>query len=503
MAPADALCEGVRVLLAEAADFLAVRGLGMLVDDGPEHVIFTYVDGFGATGYRARVEAISESLRPREARREVSTIDLDAHPDRLVESRLLHPGLSEAIRREFVVHQTVAVAVPESSEPAVLVITLSEPGALTTNQRAGIDRLATRVADFLRRAETPEGERERSRRLEAVARMLPALVRVLDVREIFDQLSTIAKDVLRHDFANMGLFEDNHTRLALYVQTSGGPFEFRSGPMPFPPVQTDSWLYRFLDDLSTSPLERDGESVKAGGRSSIRVAIRLDDTILGAISFTSSDPVPYTATDLAVCRRIADYVAIALSHQRLAEEARLNEGLRARAANLALLDELLAALSDSGEIAEIFERISSLAHKVLPHDGLVLRVLLPDGRKARRYVSGIANVGTLPQTIDAPEALRKPDWEFDLSHDLTPDRTLLDADMEAQGFRSVLCVPVRLDGGITASMAFVSHTMSAFTPEDVLVARRIGDSDCAQPLARIRPRSDKARGRGDRTSLQP
>ena len=44
MAPADALCEGVRVLLTEAADFLAVRGLGVVVGDGPEHVIFAYVD---------------------------------------------------------------------------------------------------------------------------------------------------------------------------------------------------------------------------------------------------------------------------------------------------------------------------------------------------------------------------------------------------------------------------------------------------------------------------
>jgi hypothetical protein len=131
MAPADALCEAIRVLLAEAADFLAVRGLGVVVEDGPEHAIFTYVDGFGATGYRSRVDA-------RRA------------PDR------------------------------------------------------GIG---------------------------------------------------------------------------------------------------------FLYDLSTSPLERDANAIKAGGRSSIRVAIRPDETILGALSFTSRDPVPYTGLDLAVCRRIAEYSA--------------------------------------------------------------------------------------------------------------------------------------------------------------------------------------------------
>src|SRR5262245_58724564 len=100
MAPSDALCEGVRVLLAEAADVLAVRGLGVVVDDGPEHVIFTYVDGFGATGYRSRVESIPASLRPRHASRALTTITLDTNRDGLVESRLLHPGLSDDIRRE-------------------------------------------------------------------------------------------------------------------------------------------------------------------------------------------------------------------------------------------------------------------------------------------------------------------------------------------------------------------------------------------------------------------
>jgi transcriptional regulator with GAF, ATPase, and Fis domain len=171
------------------------------------------------------------------------------------------------------------------------------------------------------------------------------MFRVLDVREIFDQLSTIAKDVLRHDFATLGLFLEGGTKLVLYVQTIGGPFEFRSGPMPFPTLQTDAWLYRFVDDLASNPLERHGDSVKGGGRSSIRVAVRLEDTILGALNFTSRDPSPYTAIDLAVCRRVAEYVALALSHYRLAEEARLNEALRARAENLesrvrALTEEL-------------------------------------------------------------------------------------------------------------------------------------------------------------------
>ena len=63
----EALCEGVRTLLQEAAGFLPVRGLGVVRPDGPEHVVLTYVDPFGATPYRPRLTDIPEAVRPRAA----------------------------------------------------------------------------------------------------------------------------------------------------------------------------------------------------------------------------------------------------------------------------------------------------------------------------------------------------------------------------------------------------------------------------------------------------
>jgi transcriptional regulator with GAF, ATPase, and Fis domain len=447
MPATDALADGVRALLKEAAGFLPVRGLGVVLEDGPQHAILTYADGFGATAYRGRLEGIPEPLRPRGAPRVVSPIHLAENPGGLVETRLLHVGFSEDIRREFIVHQTVAVAVPDPDAAATLVICISEPGALTPDQRAGIDQLAACVIDCLRRIESEDEKHERLRRLEAVAAMLPAFVRVLDIREIFDQVSALAKDVLRHDFGSLGIFQEDLTKLVLYVQTSGGPWEFRSGPMPFPPVQTAHWLYRFLDDLSTSPLERGGDGVKAGGRSSLRVAIRFEDTTLGALNFTSSDPAPYTSADLAVCRRVADYVAIALWHQRLAEEARLTEELRARAANLELLDELLATVSDSGELADVVERLSLLARKVLPHDTLEV-VRIPDGRQ-------------------------KAEWDGEM----------------IEG--TVLRVPVHFDGRVAAALTF-SRATTAFRSEDVPVARRLADR-VALSLSRERARADARR----------
>src|SRR5262249_14742343 len=155
------------------------------------------------------------------------------------------------------------------------------------------------------------------------------------VRQIFDQLSAITKDVVRHDFASVGIFNDSLTELSLFAQTSSLSVQEYSGPMPYPPSQTRTWLCRFVPDLQAHPVDgRIDFAAQAGGRSSIRVAIRFDDRTIGALNFTSRDPSPYIALDLTIARRVADYVALAMSHQRLAEEGRRAAALEERNAKL-------------------------------------------------------------------------------------------------------------------------------------------------------------------------
>jgi hypothetical protein len=45
-----------------------------------------------------------------------------------------------------------------------------------------------------------------------------------------------------------------------------------------------------------------------------------------------------------------------------------------------LLDALLAALTDTGALRDVIDKVSDIAQKVLPHDAMVLPVLMPDGR---------------------------------------------------------------------------------------------------------------------------
>jgi hypothetical protein len=207
------------------------------------------------------------------------------------------------------------VTLPIEGDPAaLLIIGFGTSGVLTTAELRELENLAEQARLLLTSIESPTDEIERLRRLEAAERLLPAFLDVLDVRQIFDRLSAITKNVVRHDFASVGVFSENLTQLTLFATTSTLRALEYKGPLPYPPSQTTAWLCRYVRDLPAHPIDGKTDfAVKQRGRSSIRVAIRDDDRVLGALNFTSRDPEPYTSLDLTIARRVADYVALGIS----------------------------------------------------------------------------------------------------------------------------------------------------------------------------------------------
>jgi transcriptional regulator with PAS, ATPase and Fis domain len=209
-----------------------------------------------------------------------------------------------------------------------------------------LDGAADEIGRLLERRESPDDELDRLRRLDAVERLVPAFFHVLDVREIFGRLSAITNDVVAHEFASMVLFNDALTEVTLYAGTSVMAALQYTGPMTYPPAQTAAWLCRLVPDMREHPLDRTNDfSARAGARGSIRAVIQLDQRTIGVVAFSSRQPNCYTALDLVVARRVADYVALALSHQRAAEKAQRAAVLEERNAKLemhvrALSDEL-------------------------------------------------------------------------------------------------------------------------------------------------------------------
>jgi transcriptional regulator with GAF, ATPase, and Fis domain len=347
---ADVLCAGLPAPLDAVGRTLPdarLTGLGIVRAAESGRALFAYVDAFGSTAYATRAVDLPSAFRPRAAgSQELTPGDFGANPAGLVESRLMHAGLPVEYTEPHRLQRIVTVPVP-GVVPSLLVAGFGVDGSHSA-ESAALAALEDTVRPLLMRKEPPEEELERLRRLEIAERLLPALFHVLDVRQIFDRLSAITNDVVRHDFMSVGLFDDTLTQISLFAGTSTLAMREFSGPMPYPPSQTRSWLCRLVPDLVAHPVDsRSDLSARDGGRCSIRIAIRGGDVTIGALNFTSRQLAQYKALDLTIARRVADYVALAISHQRLAEEGRKAAALEERNARLEVRVKTLTEELDS------------------------------------------------------------------------------------------------------------------------------------------------------------
>jgi transcriptional regulator with GAF, ATPase, and Fis domain len=201
----------------------------------------------------------------------------------------------------------------------------------------------------------PEGERERElerlRRLDALGELLPTLAETLDVRQVFARIGEIAKRVISYDAFGIVLLSDDKTAFIPQAITGTGLVGLPERLELTPPIRAymnTIGSFDIVPDVQLREMEKHLPPVQQGLRASLRVPMRMQGEIIGGINFMSFTPALYTAADGAIARRIADHIALALSHQRLAEEAARAAEARERAGRLEMrvrsLSEELAAL---------------------------------------------------------------------------------------------------------------------------------------------------------------
>jgi two-component system response regulator AtoC len=483
----DALTEAANAIVPSVT-----LGFAGSRDDGRVSMLYSSSHGIGALV--VEVGDVPEVLLPStHGVRHADPDSITSHPLRAIEWQLRLLG----------VQRVLSMRMPRFEPPTRFWVGLPDPDPPTSDQIVAFEAVADSCAAMLN-APVPQVEAiERLRRLDLTAGLLPALLRVLDIRDVFDRLSTISQQALPHDSLIMGIASEDVTRLTVYAQTGGGPEVAGVFTHPYPAAWVRVWDFDILDDRPTHPLERYGPGLRLGLRSALRLPIRFDGRVIASLAFNSSQPGRFTSFDVVVARRLADHVALALSHhelaEQLAEQARRSEELRARTTNLELLDELLTALIDTGDLPDVFARIAAIAGKVLPHDAAALMVRLPDGIHARVYASSGVPVARSEITEVPEELLQNPEWEYDIFDDLSLLTHPRYVRLVSMGFQSLLRVPIRLDGRFSGGLLFMSRAPSAFRQPDIQVARRIADR-LAVTLARDREieaskRADEATAR--------
>jgi transcriptional regulator with GAF, ATPase, and Fis domain len=312
---------------------------------------------------------------------------------------------------------------------------------------------------------------------EVLDSLLSTLTDVLDVRQVFERVSNVVQPILPHDI--MGVVEVNEAgnRFKL-LAGAGSP----TGSPPFEgtiadPEMLKQWDAVVLDDVQTHILFKKGPAIDAGMKSVVSIAIRFGGRLQAGVNFFSKDYSHFSQDDLPIARRIANYIALIMSHHRLAEEARQRQELEAYASKLDLLDQSLASLSDTGQLKDLIHPISKIIRQVLPHDGISVAVFLPGGSLARRYVFSGENILPIPELMEIPadfhEAAAK--LKYDLVDDTSTRSESLNIALAKMGFLSVLRMPIFLNGKFSAGVAFLSKIKSTYSLRDVQAGRRIAD----------------------------
>jgi transcriptional regulator with GAF, ATPase, and Fis domain len=454
-----------------AGGVLPVDAVGAITRTGSGQISLLRWSPGRVTGHTFVPDDVPAALLPSSSRSEPREVALEEFESRSADSIVTHIVSSSTPR---------ALLVPIIGESSCTIAWIGTPGRdrLTGEQITVLRSLVLSAAAALELSEEPQAELARLRRLAVVDEMLSTLVGVLDVREVFKRMSQIAGQVLPHDAITFLLLTDDRKQVAPYAMAGPAASE-TPAPHPLPDnarhLLVEPWDFEVFDDLQADP-SHPSQLVAPGYRSLLRVPIRLQGQVAAILAVLSRAAAQFALADVAVARRFADHVALAFSHQRLADQLRQGEELRARTATLELLDELLGELVDSSDLPEVFDRVSAIARKVLPHDVMVLTVMLPDRRHARVYASTGQGAKPFPEVLEIPDAfVEDRRWDHVITDDLQHDPVWQHRESAKRGYRSALRVAIRLGEELFGAVVFFSFTPAAYIPADLLVARRICD----------------------------
>ena len=229
------------------------------------------------------------------------------------------------------------------------------PHAFTDEHQEALRPIAALLGAAVEHWRIWDVERRRRDRLDQIEPLLETLATSLDVREIFERLSTRMQPMLPHDFLVLTRRDREARRIwieAYHGNTDNSP--------PLQPVTltdheaamgADVEIIHDIPAQITPDTERQRLIISSGMRSWLRVPVVIAGELSGALSFFHREPSRFSREDVEVAARLADRIALMLSHQKLAEEARLAAEARERAERLeATVQTLTRQLEDRGRV---------------------------------------------------------------------------------------------------------------------------------------------------------
>src|ERR1700752_4244616 len=264
--------EALATLTQAAHAIVPIQSFGFVtsLDDARLSMFFVHPNGMSQHVVQ-RID-VPTVLRPSiEEGRQEETTWIGANPEAAVEW-LLSLGN---------VRRLVSVPVPGIDPVIRGWFGFSSTDALTQEQIHALESTLGESRHLLWPATSSHEAGMQLQRLEEAAQLLPALLHVLDVREVFDRLSVNAKRALPHDLLLLRVFSEDLSQLTTYASSDRGKSVGVTVPQVYPAAVARSWQFDIVDDLATHPVERNQSPVKMGARSTLRIPIWFGSRVIG------------------------------------------------------------------------------------------------------------------------------------------------------------------------------------------------------------------------------
>ena len=219
-------------------------------------------------------------------------------------------------------------------------LTSSRPDAFTDADRLLMDSIADLLVLGFQHNALRERESLRRERIDSLRRLLHTMAEALDIRSVFSDVSAVVRGGLPHDILALTSWGDDGASFRVYAM-AGAEIEDPAFWAPMALTGTDrAQLHRDAYVVHDVEAEIAADSIRGrlfrqlGVRSALRVPMPLGTGVFGSVFFLSRNVDGFSDDDVDFARRVADHLALALSHERLADAARRAAESRETAARL-------------------------------------------------------------------------------------------------------------------------------------------------------------------------
>ena len=223
----------------------------------------------------------------------------------------------------------------------------------------------------------------------------------------------------------------------------------------------------FADATSDPRLEHHEAKKEEGIASILTVAVIVDGQPIGILSLYMAQPHHFSDDEIVFVKALASNGGIALKKERLLERIEKNA---------ALFLELASAINSSLEIKKVLRNMSEKVCLALGMRGVTIRLLNEDTNTLEIVASqGLSDKflqkGSVSAEKSVTEALQgKTVVIEDIAAD---DRLQYPKETQAEGIRSMVCVPIRSREKVIGVMRLYSDAMRKYTPDFVTVVEAL------------------------------